>query len=475
MPFVAFVEEHGADGALVARVPFFGATAREADEQAQMYIMGNRCEPELQSAILPGGGLIGDFPSLAAQIPGLATAGAQIAAQLHAEGSASGQSATDIQDRIGTAQNALAQTYSDITSSSSAFQVPLEGPGGAIDVAQKFVTSAYTVVGAVDAVGGLVSAAASGDPAAIEQAGSVIVGAVVSLAAAAGAISAGVGAVIVAGAGLLIEGLTSLFSHAPPAATICGTDLSSAPTIVVNCLWSTTATRRAPKSINWRPFPQPNVAADAPWFAAPANTGPVGWFTAFSWMGDGWSGGFSHDPDRAIDRAFPDYKTLEQENGAGGGTGTLPGWKAAFFVAWKANKAFALNGLQPQDDFQVLSYVTRTWNNAHAGPKEGATALLIPGAQKGTGADFESGLIEQLINLSPGDPNLVGARLQVNMGPIKTPPRVASTAVASSSTSTAGKVAAVAGVAAVASAGAWLAMGGSPVAAWRAARRLFGL
>lgn len=475
MPFVAFVEEHDAGGALLARVPFFGATAQEADEQAQLYILGNRCEPELQSAILPGGSL-GDFPSLSSQIPGLAIAGQQIAAQLHAEGSAQGQSAADIQDRIGTAQNALAQTYSDITSSSSAFQLPIEGPGGALDVAQKFVTSAYTVVGAVDAVGGLVAAAASGNPAAIEEAGSVIVGSVVALAAAAGAISAGVGAVIVAGAGLLIEGLTSLFSHAPPAATICGTDVSAVPTIVVNCLFSTTATRRAPKSINWRPFPQPNVAADAPWFGAPANTGPGGWFTAFSWMGDGWSGGFSHDPDRAIDRAFPDYKTLEAENSAKGGTGPFASWKAAFFVAWKANKAFALNGLSPQDDFQVLSYVTRTWNNAHAGPKEGATALMLPGGGSGTGADFESGLVEQLVNLSPGDPNLVGARLQINLGPIKTPPRViAPAAAASSPASTAGKVAAVAGVAAVASAGAWLAMGGSPAAAWRAARRLLGL
>jgi hypothetical protein len=473
--FVAFVEEHDGDGQLVARVPFFGESASEADEQAQMYILGNRCEPELQSAILPGGGLVGDYPSLAAQIPGLATAGAQIAAQLHAEGAAQGQSATDIQDRIGTAQNALAQTYSDITSSSSAFQLPIDGPGGALDVAQKYVTSAYTVVGAVDAVGGLAAAAASGDPAAIEQAGSVIVGTIVGLAAAAGAISAGVGAVIVAGVGLVIEGLTALFSHAPPAATVCGSELSQVPTIVVGCAFSMSATRRAPKSVNWRPFPEPTVAADAPWYAPPS-VGGLQYFTSFTWRGDDWSGGFSSSPDRAIDRAFPDYQAIAQEN-TGSGTNPIDLFRAAFFVAWKANRAFALNGLTPQDDWQVLSYVTRTWNNAHAGSGSGGNSLLLPGNGHGTGADFESALVGQILNLSPGDPNLVGSRLKINLGPLKTPPRVAPTAAAASSpaTSTAGKVAAVAGLAAVAGVGGWIALGGSPPAAWRGARRFLGL
>jgi hypothetical protein len=468
--FVAFVEEHNGDGQLVARVPFFGESAEEADEQAQMYILGNRAQPELQSAILPGGSL-GDFPSLAAQIPGLATAGAQIAAQLHAEGQAQGQSATDIQDRIGTAQNALAQTYSDITTSSSAFQLPIDGPGGALDVAQKYVTSAYTIVGAVDAVGGLAAAAASGNPAAIEQAGSVIVGTIVGLAAAAGAISAGVGAVIVAGAGLVIEGLTALFSHAPPAATVCGNDLSAVPSIVVGCAFSISATRRAPKSVNWRPFPEPKI--DPIWYAAPASAGVGGYYTSSSWRGDDWSGGFSHNPDRVIDRAFPDFRTLEAEN-AGNGHNPIDLFRAAFFVAWKANKAFALNGLTPQDDWQVLSYVTRTWNNAHHGSGSGANSLLLPGNGHGTGADFESGLVEQILNLSPGDPNLVGSRLKINLGPIKTPPRAAALAPASSSTSTAGKVAAVAGLAAVAGVGGWIALGGSPAAAWRAARRFLG-
>lgn len=479
--FVAFVEEHDAGGAVVACVPFFGATAEEADELADMYILGNRCEPGLQAALLPGGSL-GDYPSLSQQIPGLATAGSQIAAQLQAEGQADGSNATDIQDRIGTAQNALAQTYSDLTSSSSAFQLPLEGPGGAIDVAQKFVTSAYTVVGAVDAVGGLVAAAASGDPAAIDQAGSVIVGTIVSLATAAGAISAGVGAVIVAGAGLLIEGLTALFSHAPPAATICGTDVTQVPPIVVGCVFSQTASRRAPKSINWRSFPNPSAAGDAPWFAAPANVGSGEYFNDFPWLGDYWSAGFSTTADRAIDRAFPDYQTLAQENSNTLDTSALGQFKAAFFVAWKANKAYALNGLTPQDDYQVLSYVTRSWNNAHAGPQHGGSAILLATNDTSTGAAFESGLVEQMLNLSPGDPNLVGARLQINLGALKTPPRIATTGTtaaassssSSSSTSTAGTIAAVAGLAAVAGVGGWMALGGSPAAAWRAARRVFG-
>lgn len=171
----------------------------------------------------------------------------------------------------------------------------------------------------------------------------------------------------------------------------------------------------APNTPYWRVFPDPNDPADAAWFAHQG--GPGYWKGAFYgfWTGIGpgylynydsmWSawgddrpdkGGLfastrlvkptGGDPpfDRAIDNAFPGGCNYSTAGGsvysvvveAAAGFTLISGLPlesrhalaVAFSGAWKANAAYALNGLKPQPDWMVLAHLLRMWNRSHAGP-----------------------------------------------------------------------------------------------------------
>jgi hypothetical protein len=154
---------------------------------------------------------------------------------------------------------------------------------------------------------------------------------------------------------------------------------------------------------------------------------------------------------RPIDNAFSVYYQYETFDPAivsawmaqGVDPANISRFMVAWSTAWKANAAYALNGLSPQPDWMVLLHLIRMWNRAHDSSRtasvpndhQSITGYLIPQAVAAGVASSEFSV--------------------VNMGPLRsvtvTPAAAASIAgIPATSTTTKVATAAVAAPAALA-------------------------
>jgi hypothetical protein len=367
---------------------------------------------------------LGDFDALVSTDPKFASAWTEINGQLSAEGL----------DTTG-AKIALTDSFEQLVSQGFGLQ-----EDEAISAAKEYVKTGQTILGAVNTVKGLIDAQAAGfNPVQVTQA---FTGTLIGLGGAAGVVSAGVGAAIVGAVGALLAILQQqgLFGSQPSGFQICPgiADATSKPDFVVGCLgmWGSAV---SPGSVNWRTFPDPNAASDAPWFA----TCPDNGCDTFDWKGASYGNHLLVNPAgvmRPIDYAFEQYSAIEYLSA----NQTGPAYFTPGFVsAWKANAEYALNGLNAcptcqkwtESDAKVLVHFLRMWNRSH-GPPALPFAIWAPGTFFGRLVDFAKN------DLQPGDPILTSdnSDLFVNAGFIKTAASVASPA----KRSTAGKVATIA-------------------------------
>lgn len=369
-----------------------------------------------------------DFSTLN-QIPEFAGAWNQIQGQLTNEGASSLE--------IQAAKDALAQTFSDLTSSSAGFGL---SASDALQSAQTYVTAGRTVLGAVTHIQGLISAAQGAtDPAPIFK---MFTGTLIGVAMAAGALSAGVGAVIVTGVAIALDLLeqVGLFGSKPSGSVIASyggwttTTNGPPPNIVLNgAVYSTAPTIPTAHSPSWRRFPDPIRSGDAGWFTKQSNQ--------FQWNGDTW--GFPAPDYRAIDQAFPDYNRLFECNAGAATVGAMHDFVQAFGQGWIANKEYDLNGLKSQPDWQVLAHLVRVWNRAHDGSGNQYVDLsqvdlqfIQPPSFSGgnafsnTGATlvqycpaivwpFFMSLIRAVVDNAPDGVTLVGRSIRIHTGPIR--------------------------------------------------------
>ena len=287
-----------------------------------------------------GLGGLSDFQDLVSSDPNFSSAWGSVQKQLTAEGS------TDLTG----AKLAMSDSFSQLVSQSFGMS-----PEDAANYAKNYVVLGQSVLGAVSTVQGLISTVESGTPTQIAQA---FTGTMIGIAVAAGTISAGIGAAIAAvveiAVGLLQE--AGLFGK-PPAATLCGGPLNTIPIFTVGCV-AAYVPATSPGSADWRAFPLPTT--DPEWYSTQ---------TSFTWGGGrwivsapGWGDGGAAVP---IDSAFGQFGTIKLlgPEGIFGPTS----FAQAFQSAWQANAAYALNGLTPQPDWQVLVHTLRLWNKAHSG------------------------------------------------------------------------------------------------------------
>ena len=357
----------------------------------------------LQAPRRPGFGAgIVDFQAYMQALPSFASSWNDIQAQLTQEGAGLNQ--------VVAAQTSFTNAYEQLSSQFGAVG------DDAITGAHAFVAMGQTVVGAASTVAGLIQTAESGSAPAITQA---FTGVMVSLAIATGAVSAGIGAAIVAGVGLILSALGSLGLFGGGGGTqICGATVSPPPDLVVGCMpiWVTGAAdpnsppvRQQPGTFGWRSFPVEGV--DTGWFTAAPPYEPYvgGGMGTVTWKG--LSGEYYGVGVRAVDYAFPNYARVASDVAGGD-------FQKAFFAAWKGNAEYALNGLKPQPDAQVLVHMLRLWNKSHAGP----TIPMSPldGSYLGT-------LISQGVqSLQANDTGMTdGTTLLVNSGAVLNPAIVA--------------------------------------------------
>lgn len=311
----------------------------------------------------------------------------------------------------------------------------------AIAAAKQFTTLGHTIIGAVGTVQGLISTVESGSAPQITQA---FTGVLISLAVGSGLVSAGIGAAIAVGISLVLTALGDLglfTSSAPPTFDIpgCG-KWTYVPDYLVGCMGIqakggvdpkvTQPFRVAPGSPNWRTFPQPTAGShvgdgsDGAWFIP--NSPYVGvWRGVLVDSGD-INNATRNDRARPVDRAFPNYGRLAGDAEVGGAirnvfaTTQLPtviaagsNFQKTFFSAWRGNAEYALNGLKPQADEQVLIHMLRLWNRAHAGP-----AVALNQSEE----SYANSLVAAALNLvQSNDVGLTSGRsLLVNSGPMKT-------------------------------------------------------
>jgi len=468
---------------------------------------------ELAAAFLGEPSDLGQDPSDFSGLPTVAQqAWPAVANQLLAEGvnpndNGEGQAAFQ------AAQEQFATAYNDMTQ-----QMGVTDYAQAAQGAAQYVLAGKTVAGAVQTVTGLISQAQGINSV---QAATTFVGSffqvLVTASIGAGVVSAGVGAAIMVGIGVALEVIQSAFpgASAPAGQLVCSNGSTqiycAGATFSVGCLCCVALTAEeaqspiSPGTTEWRNFPSPTLAADAAWFlfvpfsstssfldplsltSSPQIGTPNG---VAKWGNAQWSGGYPGQ--RPIDSAFPDYHQLEcdQATPFGGEVEPCPAalvdFTNAFFSAWKANRAFALNGLTPLKDELVLLQTIATFNRAYSNSSTyeltadttNAQPQLPPSIDQLTGAIMNPTpatpyvpFIKQLAYAAIGDSssknltgvlNAAGTALVINTGPKKQPP-VASpllaSAAASSSTSSAGTVAAVAIGGTAIAGGLWLALG----------------
>lgn len=340
-----------------------------------------------------------DF-SILNNIPEFSSAWNEVKGQITAEGG----SGLDVQ----SAQDTLVKTYSDLTTGQLAVD-----SSDALGYAKDFTMTAKTVMGAVNTASGLIAAAkGASSPAQMASVANMFTGTMIAVATAAGAVSAGIGALIVAGAAVAIEVLQAigLFGSSSASYKVCNLTSENQPTIVINCVYSSTAQPNQTGSAAWRTFPDP--IQDPGWYAPPA----MPMFLIAIWHGDAWSSDQDHG-QRLIDAALPHYAQLEKEVPAASDTSILANFKHAFFTAWKANQEYAFNGLKTQPDWSVLTHAVRVWNKAH---NDTSFVDLAAGNKI---LPYEATLMADVLrNVSANDStnHMVRGCLRIHTGPIKT-------------------------------------------------------
>jgi len=341
------------------------------------------------------GASLSDFTELATSDPHFDQAWGEINGQLDIEGAGTTE--------INSAKIALTNAFEQLSTQSFG----LSGQD-AINAAKQYVLVGQTVLGAVQTVGGLVGQLENGaPPLEVMQA---FTGTLIGLAAGAGLISAGVGAAIVAGVGAILDilGSVGLFGSPPPGVGVpgCNYSVPSQPDFQFGCIvaWGP---KVEPTSTQWRKFPQPGNPPDEPWFQPIPNTSTV--YGDWPQIPNGPPPirlGGPAPAGRPIDTGFPAYQRALNDSSNGG-------FFLAFFQAWQSNAEYALNGLRPQPDEQVLIHTLRLWNRAHDGP-------MVPLR----GGFYAESLVPLAMNtLSGNDPLMFAGGLGINVGPIKSPPR----------------------------------------------------
>jgi len=387
----------------------------------------------------------GDFNSdLAGDPTGFGGAWGTIQQQLSLEGA----DATTIQ---------AAKDYFDASYQGLVSQLPgnIEGPGGVLDSAKQFVLAGITDAGAVDQVGGLLAAAASGAPP--SQLLQTFTGTMIGLAVSAGAVSAGLGAAIVGAiaiVGQLLKG-AGLFSSSPGFG-VCSATYPLQPAWVVGCTPIFTNSGPAkPGTANWIHFPNPADSVDAAWFAA--QPPPSG---MFSWRGVqvGFPPGILVSP---ISFTWPAVVAMDPTMSlllrvaVSLADPVVAAFHSAFVAGYKLNQEYPLNGLQPQPDWQVLLHTLRLWNKAHLNTGSAPYAIDPSDTSKnGALLSFEASLVSQLRSNVPTTDPIWGARgLPIfYTGPRKPVGGVTKVAGSIKPTSTGLKIAGVAAGSAVAAA-----------------------
>lgn len=307
-------------------------------------------------------------PGSAAYDPNFAGAWNQIQGQLNAEG-------TDVSG-VNAAKEAMINSFSQLASDT----LGVTGDE-AIQASQQYVMLGQTAIGAVQTVGGLISAAQN-----VNSAGSFIAvsqaftGVMIGAATAAGALSAGIGSAIILGVGALLNalGAAGFFGPSGGFQGPCGQTLSQPPDLIAGCVIAYgQGAKVQPGSPNWRAFPQNvrcptipcndssgNALSDGIWYQPALISGPNGlnvWGT--KWKGLTWEAILQQSSSlRFIDIAFSNFHQVVEVDGP------KSAFLSAFSAAWRHNAEYALNGLTPQPDEQVLIHCVRLWNRAHAGP-----------------------------------------------------------------------------------------------------------
>ena len=321
------------------------------------------------------------------------------------------------------AQSALADSFNQMSS-----QLGVD-PAEVYSAARDYVKLGHTIMGAVNTAQGLIQTARGGNPVAFVN---QFTGTMIGLATTVGPLSAGVGAAIIGVVGAIVSILEQahLFSPAPSAGgnSAYGIPYGQKPIFLVGDLggWPiNTATQIAPGSPDWRPFPDPSNPTDAPWFAD-GNNGVGDWRQGYFGYGGPGSDPSWHPnrTDRPIDIAFPMYALGGHDQG---GTPVAYGieqmqggndFTQAFCAAWKLNAAYALNGLKPQDDWQVLAHTLRMWNRAHS---DSTVWTIDRQNDSGLPWGLMGGLAGAVISANVRDVmNAAGTGLPVHMGPVIT-------------------------------------------------------
>lgn len=338
--------------------------------------------------------------------------GASAWGTVHNQLTAEGSTAAD----IAFAQSKFSDTLTQLA------QVGVNDASSALNYAQQATLGIYSVASAVSTVGSFVSAVESETPV---QAANMFTGVMVSLLIAAGSVSAGAGAIIVAGAAIAFSAIQGLLgSKTPRVANVCGASLTWTPSLVVGCVYSNAASPIAVGAANWRSFPIASTSSN--WYSTstPSVGGSFPWVT---WKGYGW--GYSPwGASRLIDATFPDYAAIENfVNRTAIGialnvnTRPLSPFIPFLFSAWKANKEYALNGLQPRENYEVLVQAVRFWNRAHA-----ATSYLDITASS-TSMPYVASLMPALFNAmgdNDSENNIYNGALRINTGAQYVPKKV---------------------------------------------------
>jgi len=347
---------------------------------------------------------------------------------------------------VDTAQQTFVTQFTSLTSNSLGVDI-----GTAKVAAKQFVLAGQTIAGAVTNINGIIEASKSGVPP--QQVALMFTGTLIGLAAAGGLIVPGVGAAIMLGVGFLLKALP--WGDKPAGTLICGTDENGMhvvdPKFVIGCVAVTgcdgqhpTPCQIQPGSSLWRHFPVPSSdpnSPDAGWFE-PFGAPSVFWPPAAPIYWSAWTNKSVFA--RPIDVAFPEYRQLECELA---NSYALPGislkdigflrgaaviaFLSAFFAAWRMNKEYALNGLKPREDWEVLLHTLRVWNRAHE-PGDGfdfeqSTSTPIGATSRDDCTYVQSTYASMLVNKAVGgasgtayQDDVVGGKLHLNTGNQKT-------------------------------------------------------
>lgn len=291
-----------------------------------------------------------DFDAQQLQSPAFAQAWGGVQSQLLAEGNAVGSSA------VANAKISMINAFEGMQSSNPGLQ-------NIEQYAANYTMLGTTVLGAVGHVQGLISAVASGNPVTICNA---FTGAMVGALIATDAVTVGTGALITAAVGVAVEVLEAVgILGGTPGTKLCasGPSLSVAPTISVGCVGGY-ATMIQNGSPLWRRFPENGGLnqGDSQWYSGativPFVESVVQWAGAPRGSLDNWVGSPNY---RLVDSAWPMWHYMMSAP-----VKVPQDFWQAFLTAWKANQEFALNGLKPQSDAQVLIALARVWNRSHS-------------------------------------------------------------------------------------------------------------